>query len=97
LGLVLPSGLDEKHREQLAKFSALSGERFDREFVRHMIEDHKKAVAAFEKQSERGADADLKAFAGRALPALHEHLRMVQRIHDKMQMRRHLPSTNANR
>ncbi|HEX7956698.1 MAG TPA: DUF4142 domain-containing protein [Pyrinomonadaceae bacterium] len=87
-GMTLPSAPDPKHRAEMQKLSALSGERFDREYVKMMLKDHRKDVAEFRKESARGADADLKSFAARTLPTLQEHLRMIQRISDKMALRK---------
>jgi hypothetical protein len=53
-----------------------------------MLKDHKKDVAAFEKEAGGGTDAELKAFAASTLPTLREHLQMIQRINDKMTMRK---------
>jgi len=55
-------------------------------------------VSEFQEEATRGADADLKAFAAATLPTLQEHLRMIQRVNDKMMLRKsgNLKSTNAN-
>ena len=66
----------------------MSGEAFDREYVKMMVKDHKKDVADFQKESMRGADADVKSFATRTLPTLQEHLQMIQRIDAKMKLRK---------
>ncbi|HEX8723733.1 MAG TPA: DUF4142 domain-containing protein [Pyrinomonadaceae bacterium] len=97
-GLALPAAADAKHRAEMQKLSALSGEAFDRAYVKMMLKDHKKDVGEFQKQSARGSDPDLKAFAARSLPTLQEHLRMIQRISDKMALRKsgNLKSTNDN-
>ncbi|HEX8292994.1 MAG TPA: DUF4142 domain-containing protein [Pyrinomonadaceae bacterium] len=97
-GMTPHAALDAKHQAAVRKMSALSGEKFDREYARMMVGDHKKAVGEFQKESERGADPDLKAFAAAQLPALREHLRMAQRLNDKLALRRsgHLKTTNAN-
>jgi putative membrane protein len=97
-GMTLPAAPDPKHRSEMQKLSSLSGERFDREYVKMMVKDHKKAVGEFQKQAARGADPDLKSFAARTLPTLQEHLRMIQRISDKMALRKsgHLKSANSN-
>ena len=76
-GITLPAELDEKHRAHVTKLSSLTGADFDREYSKMMLSDHKKDVAAFEKQSTRGADADLKTFATNTLPTLREHLQMA--------------------
>ena len=86
-GLALPTALDAKHQSMAQKMSALSGEKFDREYAKMMVSDHKKAIAEFQKEAQRGADPELKAFAAAKLPALQEHLRMAQRLNDKVSTR----------
>jgi len=98
-GLSLPTALDAKHQADVQKLSALSGDKFDKEYVGMMIKDHKEDVAAFQKESAGGADADIKSFAARTLPVVQDHLQMIQRIHDKMALRKSgnlKTTTNAN-
>src|SRR4030095_3984791 len=77
-GITLPTALDEKHQANVTKLLRLSGADFDREYAKMMANDHKKDVAAFEKQSTKGADPDIKAFASKSLPTLQEHLQMAK-------------------
>ncbi len=77
-GVTLPAELDSKHQGMVDKFSKLSGEAFDKEYVSDMVSDHKKDVAEFEKASKSAADADLKAWAGQTLPTLQTHLKHAQ-------------------
>jgi putative membrane protein len=93
-----PAALDAKHQAEMQKLSALSGEKFDKEYVKMMVSDHKKDVAEFQKEASGGKDADIKAFASSTLPTLQEHLQMIQRINDKMMLRKsgNLKSTNSN-
>jgi putative membrane protein len=79
-GITLPTELDEKHRVHVTKMSSMTGADFDREYVKMMVSDHRKDVSDFEKESTRGTDADLKAFAGKTLPTLQEHLRMAEAL-----------------
>ncbi|MET0625853.1 MAG: DUF4142 domain-containing protein [Pyrinomonadaceae bacterium] len=97
-GMQPPATLDAKHQAAMQKMSALSGERFDREYAKMMVGDHKKTVSEFQKEADRGADAEIKAFAAAQLPALQEHLRMAQRLNDKMALRKsgHLKNANDN-
>jgi putative membrane protein len=97
-GWTLPSALDAKHQADVQKLSALTGDAFDRAYVKMMVSDHKKDVGEFQKESTRGADADIKGFATRTLPTLQEHLQMIQRIDDKMKLRKsgNLKTTNSN-
>jgi putative membrane protein len=97
-GLTAPPALDAKHQAEMQKLSALSGEKFDKEYVKMMVKDHKKDVGEFQKEANGGMDADIKAFAASTLPTLREHLQMIQRINDKMALRKsgNLKTTNAN-
>lgn len=77
-GFRLAQKMDEKHQAMMEKLMALSGPEFDREYMKHMAIDHKKAVALFEHQAKNGKDADLKAFAAKVLPIVRQHLEMAQ-------------------
>jgi len=79
-GITLPATLDEKHKEHLTKFSSMTGADFDRAYGKEMLSDHRKDVSEFEKQSTRGTDPDLKAFATKTLPTLREHLQMAESL-----------------
>ena len=79
-GITLPTALDEKHQKDVTKLQGLSGAAFDRAYSKMMLSDHRKDVAAFEKQSTRGTDPDLKAFASKTLPTLQEHLQMARAL-----------------
>ena len=79
-GITLPTTLDDKHRSELTKISAMTGAEFDRAYSKMMLSDHKKDVSEFEKQSTRGTDPDLKAFATQTLPTLQEHLQMAKAL-----------------
>jgi len=70
--------MDAQHRQLAQKILELKGADFDRMFMTHMVEDHQKAIALFEAASKSAKDADLKAFAGKTLPTLREHLKMAQ-------------------
>ena len=87
-GMTLPAAPDPKHQAEMRKLTSLSGEKFDKEYVKMMLKDHKQDVPAFEKEANGGMDAELKAFAASALPTLREHLQMIQRINDKMMLRK---------
>jgi putative membrane protein len=82
-GITLPTALDDKHREHATKLSGMSGAEFDRAYVKMMVRDHSDDVKKFERQSERGADPDLKAFAAKSLPTLQEHLQMARALNDQ--------------
>jgi putative membrane protein len=75
----LPTDLGP-HQQQMAKFQNLSGEEFDRAYIRMQVQHHKKDISEFRKQSNRGMDSDLKAFASAQLPTLEQHLQQAQQL-----------------
>jgi putative membrane protein len=76
----VPASIDAKHQAMHDRFAKLSGAAFDRAYVRDMVADHKKDVAAFEHESMSGKDTDVKAWAAKMLPTLREHLRMIEEL-----------------
>ena len=81
-GIDLPSALDSKHQKDMDKLNKLSGAQFDKAYMSHMVDDHKKDVSEFKKQAKSGKDADVKAFASKTLPTLEEHLQLAQTTND---------------
>jgi putative membrane protein len=79
-GVTLPTAMEDKHRSEMSKLQAMKGADFDRAFAKMMLKDHAKAVDLFEKESTKGDDADLKAFASSTLPKLQEHLSMARAL-----------------
>lgn len=84
-GLALPTELDPPHKGGLEHLTGLSGAEFDKAYMQHMVDDHQKTVADFEKASQSAGDADLKSWAASKLPTLQDHLRMAQEISGKLQ------------
>ncbi|MGI8566421.1 MAG: DUF4142 domain-containing protein [Pyrinomonadaceae bacterium] len=83
-GITLSKELDAKHKTMVAKMSATSGAEFDRAFIKEMQKDHKKDISMFQKQADKGMDADLKAFAAKTLPTLREHAQMIDQMNTGM-------------
>jgi putative membrane protein len=66
-------------REERDRLMGMRGRDFDREFVRYMIDDHRKDIGDFrdEAREHHGSVSDL---AGRQLPTLREHLRLAMSL-----------------
>ena len=76
-----PSSKTQREKDRLSK---VSGAAFDREYVKMMVRDHEKDVAAFKRESQQAKDPDLKAWAGHTLPTLEDHLQMVRQLQAKV-------------
>jgi putative membrane protein len=82
--VTLPAELDAKHKAMHDKLSKMKGDTFDKAYMAHMVTAHQQAVGLFTKESSGGKDADVKAWAGKTLPTLQEHLKMARGINAKV-------------
>lgn len=81
--LQLPQTLDPEHQSLKMKLQGLTGEEFDREYVKAMAKGHDQAVALFQSVSQQPQmPADLKQFAASTLPTLEQHKEMAHSLHD---------------
>jgi putative membrane protein len=83
-GLALPTELAGEHKEAFDKLSGLTGSEFDKAYMKHMVEDHEKDVAEFDKASTSATDADVKGWAGKTLPTLKSHLEQAKATAKKL-------------
>lgn len=72
-GMTLPTTLPDDMRKHMDAMKAMQGKAFDRHYMDMMVNDHKKTIADFEKESSGGNDTDLKAWAAKTLPTLQAH------------------------
>lgn len=80
-GIQLGTELDPEHRQRVEALMALQGDEFDRAYMQDMgVRAHEEAVQLFERQAREGQDPDLRAFAGRMLGALRQHLAMAEQL-----------------
>jgi putative membrane protein len=67
-------------KAMMDKMSNLSGQAFDKAYVKAMVRDHRKDVKEFEREAADGIDSDVKAFAAKTLPTLKEHLGTAENL-----------------
>ena len=84
--VTLPQDLSAKDKATKAKLEKLSGDQFDRAYMKDMVKDHTKDVSDFKRESMSAKDPDVKKFAAQTLPTLQEHLKQATSI---------VPSTTA--
>lgn len=78
----LPDTLDSKHQSRIDKLSKLSGDSFDKAYVKDQLKDHENDVREFQAESQSGTDPNIKAFASTTLPTLQQHLDLVKGLHN---------------
>lgn len=83
-GITLPQGPNSKQEATKERLAKLSGEQFDKAYMRDMLSDHKKDIAAFRSESTLGRDSDVKSFASTSLPTLQDHLKNARSVAPKV-------------
>lgn len=78
--VTLPSGPEPKAKSDMTAMQKMTGAAFDKHYMDHMVADHHKDIALFEKEAKSGKDPELKSFAENTLPTLREHLQLAERV-----------------
>jgi putative membrane protein len=79
--ITLPEALSDKCQKKYEELAKKSGYEFDKEYSELMVRDHKEDLAAFKKESEKGADPEVMAWAAGKVPVLEHHLRTAEDTH----------------
>ncbi|MBV9301422.1 MAG: DUF4142 domain-containing protein [Acidobacteriaceae bacterium] len=82
--MTLPADVNAHQRAMCNRLEKLSGEAFDRAYVRDMVMDHEEDVKEFQKEANNGKDDQIKAFASRTLPVIQGHLDKIKSIQSNM-------------
>jgi putative membrane protein len=78
LAVTPPTAPNSKQKADYDRMSKLTGAKFDQEFVKHMIADHKKDIRDYDKEAKKN-DAG-GSYAKETLPTLHKHLETAQSL-----------------
>jgi putative membrane protein len=76
--ITLPTAVDGNQKGLHDRLAKMSGDAFDRAYMKAMLDGHLKTVSAFRKESRSGKDLDVKAWASKTLPMLEDHLKQAQ-------------------
>jgi putative membrane protein len=76
----VPTKLQGDSETEYKHLEKLSGAKFDAAYVKIMLSDHDKTVAAFEDASSKVKDPGLKAFIDKTLPVLQQHKEHIHAI-----------------
>jgi len=83
-GLTVPAKMNDHHQKELDKFKNYEGQDFDREYVKHMVDDHEKDVKEFTRASKDAKNAAVKGFATKTLPVLQGHLEKAKKLQEQV-------------
>ena len=79
-GVKLPEKLTTKDEATKRRLEKLSGESFDRAYIRDMVADHSQDAAEFRSEASKAKDPDLKSFASETLNTIEEHLKEAKKL-----------------
>ncbi|HSD73670.1 MAG TPA: DUF4142 domain-containing protein [Steroidobacteraceae bacterium] len=77
-GVALPKEPSPERQALYQKLQKLSGDEFDRQFLKAGTQAHQKTVALFERTESTSSNPEIKTLAGDTLPTLKKHLSMLQ-------------------
>jgi putative membrane protein len=78
--VTLPTSPSVGQMATKTKLEVLSGDTFDKSYIKGMIKDHQEDIAEFNKEAQSGRDPDAKAYARATLPTLQAHLKKIQSV-----------------
>lgn len=74
----VPTELKGKDKREYDRLSKLTGPQFDRAYMRLMVQDHRKDVNEFRRESTGAKNDQVKQFAESTLPTLQDHLKQAE-------------------
>jgi putative membrane protein len=79
IGVTPPTEPSAKQKAMHDKMAKMTGANFDKAFAKDMVADHKKDIAAFQKEAKKKNDPAAD-FANDTLPTLQKHLDAAQKL-----------------
>jgi putative membrane protein len=83
-GLTPPTGPDADHQKELDKLNGLSGNDFDKAYMKDMVSDHTKALSAFTTEAKDTKDAKFRAAVIKGKTAVAAHKNMAYDLEKKL-------------
>jgi putative membrane protein len=78
--ITLPTSASVGQMATKGKLDVLSGDTFDKSYIKSQLKAHQQTIALFKKEIASGQDTDAKAFATDTLPTLRAHLKAIKAI-----------------
>jgi putative membrane protein len=94
-GVEVPTALEGKHKKTVDRLSKLSGEDFDRQYMRAMVDDHKEDLEKFQREADKGTDPAVKQFASKHVPILKQHLELAQTTNKELRAASKSPTKDS--
>jgi predicted outer membrane protein len=80
-GVTLPTEPDAKHKAMAAKLEKMSGDAFDKAYMKQAgVQDHKTVHAKLMAASKKAKDPEVKALVDKTEPVVAQHLKSAQQM-----------------
>lgn len=80
-GVTLPTEPDAKHKAMAAKLEKMSGDAFDKAYMKQAgVQDHKTVHAKLMAAAKKAKDADVKALVEKTEPVVAQHLKSAEQM-----------------
>jgi putative membrane protein len=79
MGVTVPTEPTKQQTADYQKLAKMNGAAFDKAFAKHMVADHKKDIAEYQKASKMKGDP-AGDYASQTLPDLQKHLETAQSL-----------------
>jgi putative membrane protein len=78
--VTLPTSSSVGQMATKAKLEVLTGDAFDKSYIKGQVQAHQDTVGLFRKEIASGQDPDAQAFAKATLPTVRSHLKAINAI-----------------
>lgn len=80
MGVKVPDGPSKGAMKNMDKMKALSGEAFDKAYIKDMVKDHKKDDSEFKQEAQSTQNPQLKQMVMQSDQMIESHLQQIQQI-----------------
>ncbi len=84
LNVTLPSQPMPKAQAMMTKMQGMSGDSFDKAYIKDMVKDHTEDLKDFKKEASMGKDQDVKNLAQQGSTVIQSHLDEAQKLAQSM-------------
>jgi putative membrane protein len=82
--IAIPERCMPEHAKHIQHLASPTISNFDQEYMKHMVESHKKGVDLFTRATKEIKNERLKGYAEKTLPTVQEHLKLAKELHVKV-------------
>jgi putative membrane protein len=79
-----PSKITRSDRTIVDRLQKLSGEEFDKEYMRQTVKEHERDVENYRQQARSAKDEEVKEYAQNTLPTLEDHLSRARQVSESI-------------